>query len=327
VGTGFHPELTGRDNVYLSGAILGLKKREIDKHFDAIVAFAEVERYLETPVKRYSSGMHLRLGFAVAAHLQPEILVVDEVLAVGDARFQRKCLDKMEEAGKGGRTVLFVSHNMSAVTRLCPRAILLDDGSVLADGPSPEVVHAYLRSGLGTTACREWAPAEAPGDDIARLRATRVLQGGRILMAVDIREPVIIEIEFDVQQEGHHLVPNLHLYTEEGVYAFVASDVRSAWSGRAKPQGRFVSRATIPGNLLSEGTYLVGVAVSTPDPVRVHFYERDALAFQVVDSLDGNSARGDYAGPMPGVVRPLLEWESRPIEAVQEPLGAEEVIR
>ena len=145
VGTGFHPELTGRDNIYLSGAVLGLRKREIDQHFDAIVAFAEVERYLDTPVKRYSSGMHLRLGFAVAAHLQPEILIVDEVLAVGDARFQRKCLEKMEDAGKGGRTVLFVSHNMPAVTRLCPRTILLEGGSVLADGPSPEVVHAYLK--------------------------------------------------------------------------------------------------------------------------------------------------------------------------------------
>src|ERR1700730_1758777 len=154
VGTGFHPDLSGRENVYLNGAILGMKRREIDERFDEIVAFAEVEQFIDTAVKHYSSGMYLRLAFAVAAHLEPELLLVDEVLAVGDAHFQKKCLAKMEDVGHQGRTVLFVSHNMPAVTRLCPRTILLDAGKVLKDGPSHDVVTAYLRAGLGTTAER-----------------------------------------------------------------------------------------------------------------------------------------------------------------------------
>src|ERR1044071_5688510 len=203
VGPGFHPELWGRDNVYLNGAILGMRKAEIEQKFDEIVAFAEVERFIDTPVKRYSSGMYLRLAFAVAAHLEPEILLVDEVLAVGDAAFQRKCLGKMEDVGQQGRTVLFVSHNMPAVTRLCPRTVLLDRGRVLADGPSYEVVSAYLNSGLGTTAAREWPePSEAPGNEIARLCAVRVkTEDGEVCDAADIRRPVGVEIEFEVRSE------------------------------------------------------------------------------------------------------------------------------
>src|SRR5262249_15284152 len=156
VGTGFHGELTGRENLYLNGAILGMPKTEIDRKFDEIVAFAEVERFIDTPVKHYSSGMYLRLAFAVAAHLEPEVLIVDEVLAVGDASFQKKCLNKMEDVGHQGRTVLFVSHNMPAVTRLCKRVLLVDGGRVVEDGPATHVVSAYLKSGMGTTARREW---------------------------------------------------------------------------------------------------------------------------------------------------------------------------
>src|SRR6266480_6383227 len=172
VGTGFHPELTGRENVYLNGAILGMHRSEIEKKFDEIVAFAEVEKFIDTPVKHYSSGMYLRLAFAVAAHLEPEILLVDEVLAVGDARFQRKCLDKMQDVGKQGHTVLFVSHNMPAITRLCPRTILLDQGRVLSDGPSHQVASEYLSGGMGTTAVRQWPEmSKAPGNEIVRLCA------------------------------------------------------------------------------------------------------------------------------------------------------------
>src|SRR4051812_1002995 len=175
IGTGFHPELTGRENIFLNGAILGMMQKEILRKFDDIVGFSEVEKFLDTPVKRYSSGMYVRLAFAVAAYLEPEILLVDEVLAVGDASFQRKCLDRMKDVGQRGRTVLFVSHNMPAITRLCDRTILLDGGTVLEDGPSHKVVGSYLRSGLGTTAEREWSTAAAaPGNDIARLRSVRV---------------------------------------------------------------------------------------------------------------------------------------------------------
>ena len=313
VGTGFHPELTGRENIYLNGAILGMARGEMKRKLDEIVAFAEVEKFIDTPVKHYSSGMYLRLAFAVAAHLEPEILLVDEVLAVGDARFQRKCLDKMQEVGRQGRTVLFVSHNMPAITRLCPRTILLDEGTVLRDGLSTQVVSAYLSSGLGTTAARIWPELNtAPGNDIVRLRAVRVCtEAGEVSEALDIRMPVRIEVEYEVLTAGQVLVPNLHFYNEEGVYAFVAGDLDPAWRNRRRPGGRYVSTALIPGNLLAEGTLFVGAAISTIDPVVVHFYERDAVAFQVVDTMDGDSARGDYAGPMPGVVRPMLQWRTR----------------
>ena len=311
VGTGFHPELTGRENIYLNGAILGMKRTEIKARFDDIVAFAEVEKFVDTPVKRYSSGMYVRLAFAVAAHLEPEILLVDEVLAVGDASFQKKCLSKMQEVGEHGRAVFFVSHNMSAITRLCHRAILLDEGRVVADGLSHQVVGAYLRAGTGTMAAREWKE-NSPGNDIARLKAVRVrTEDGQITESIDIREPVGVEIEFEVLQPGYVLVPNYHFFNEEGVCAFVASDHDPEWRRRPRPVGTYASTAWIPGNFLSEGSIAVGAAVSTMDPTIVHFYEPDVVAFQVVDSLEGNSARGDYAGHMPGVVRPLLKWTTR----------------
>jgi lipopolysaccharide transport system ATP-binding protein len=323
VGTGFHPELTGRENIYLNGAILGMARSEIERNFDEIVAFSEVEEFIDTPVKHFSSGMYLRLAFAVAAHLEPEILVIDEVLAVGDARFQRKCLDKMREVGKQGRTVLFVSHNMPAITRICPRTILLERGEVLRDGPSSEVVGAYLSSGLGTTAAREWTDlSTAPGDDIVRLRSVRVLtEQGEVSPTMDIRRPVGIEMEYEVLTPGHALMPHLHFYNEEGVYAFVAGDLDPDWRGRPRPAGRYVSTAWIPGNLLSEGTLFVGAAISTMSSLIAHFYERDAVAFQVVDSMDGDSARGDYAGPLPGVVRPLLQWTTRVLAQPRSTLG------
>jgi lipopolysaccharide transport system ATP-binding protein len=322
VGTGFHPELTGRDNVFLNGSILGMDRAYIARRFDEIVAFAGVERFIDTPVKRYSSGMYLRLAFAVAAHLEPEILIVDEVLAVGDASFQKKCLGKMEDVAHEGRTVLFVSHDMGAVTRLCGRTLLLDEGRVLAHGPTAEVVQRYLHSGLGTTAERVWPdPERAPGDRVARLVAVRVCdERGRPSESVDIRRPVALQVSFDVLEGGHVLVPNLHVHDDRGTMVFVAVDADPAWRRRPRPAGRYVSTARVPGNFLAEGTLVVDAALSTLDPVVVHAHERDAVAFQVVDGLEGDSARGDYAGPMPGLVRPLLEWtnEYTPLPERQE---------
>jgi len=324
VGTGFHPELTGRENIFLNGAILGMKKVEIKERFDEIVAFAEIEKFVDTPVKRYSSGMYVRLAFAVAAHLEPEILLVDEVLAVGDASFQKKCLNKMQEVGKHGRTVFFVSHNMAAITRLCPRTILLENGRVLADGPSPQVVGTYLRAGTGTIAAREWTE-NAPGNEIARLKAVRVkTEDGRVAEEIDIREPVGIEMEFEVLQPGHVLVPNYHFYNDEGVCAFITIEHDETWHRRPRPVGSYVATAWIPANFLAEGALSVGSAVSTFDPSMVHFYEADAVAFQVIDSLDGDSARGDYTGNIPGVVRPLLEWTTRYSPGKQAEIDAKE---
>jgi lipopolysaccharide transport system ATP-binding protein len=313
VGTGFHPELSGRENIYLNGAILGMLRTEIARKFDEIVAFAEVEKFIDTPVKHYSSGMYLRLAFAVAAHLEPEILIVDEVLAVGDARFQRKCLNKMQDVGQQGRTVLFISHSMAAITRLCQRAILLNEGQVIADGPSDRVVSTYLHSGLGTAAERAWDdPRKAPGNEVARLRRVRVhAADGRTAEAIDIRQPVGLTMEFDVLQSGHALVPNFALYNEEGVLLFIAIDSDPTWRGRERTVGRHTSTAWIPGNFFAEGSLTVNAAVSTVDPVFVHASEQEAVAFQVVDSMDGDSARGGFAGVMPGVIRPLLRWENK----------------
>jgi lipopolysaccharide transport system ATP-binding protein len=313
VGTGFHPELTGRENILLNGAILGMRSREIRRKFDEIVAFAEVEKFIDTAVKHYSSGMQMRLAFAVAAHLEPEILLIDEVLAVGDAAFQRKCLNKMEGVGAGGRIVLFVSHNMPAITRLCERTILLDSGRILHDGPSHQVVSTYLHSGLGSMAAREWADIrQAPGNDVVRLRAVRVrAEDGRVSAAVDIRQSVGVEIEFEVLRPGYALWPHYTLDNDEGVRVFLSFDQDPEWRGRPRPVGRYVSTSWIPGNMLAEGTMIIGASVRTEQPRIVHFYERDAAAFQVIDSLEGNSARGDYLGAMPGIVRPLLKWTTR----------------
>jgi lipopolysaccharide transport system ATP-binding protein len=313
VGTGFHPELTGRENVFLNGAILGMKRVEIDRKFDEIVAFAEVEKFIDTPIKHYSSGMNLRLAFAVAAHLEPEILIIDEVLAVGDARFQRKCLNKMEDVGQQGRTVLFVSHNMPAVTRLCERVILLDQGQVLDDGPAHKVVGSYMNSEMGTTAAREWRdPATAPGGEIARLQAARVrTEDGEIAEAVDIRQPVALEMEYHVLKPGYVLLPHYHLYNEDGIHVFTALDQDSTWRKRERPEGIYTSTVWIPGNFLAEGMLFVEVALVALNPNQRQFSEREAVAFQVIDTLDGDSARGDWAGRMGGVVRPLLKWDTR----------------
>lgn len=313
VGTGFHPELTGRENVYLNGAILGMKRFEIDRQFDEIVDFAEVEKFIDTPVKHYSSGMRVRLAFAVAAHLDPEILLVDEVLSVGDARFQRKCLNKMQDVSHGGRTVIFVSHNMSSVTRLCERAILLEHGKIVQDGLSHKVVASYMQSGLGTIGAREWKePKLAPGASVARLRGVYVrTSSGDTTDSVDIRSSFTVEMEYDVLRPGYKLLPHFHFVNEEGIKLFVANDLDPEWRGQERPSGRYISKACVPGNLLAEGTVFVQVSLITLEPIIRQFHEPDAVAFQVVDNMEGDSARGDFAGTMPGLVRPWLEWKTQ----------------
>ncbi|HLM55421.1 MAG TPA: ABC transporter ATP-binding protein [Pyrinomonadaceae bacterium] len=315
VGTGFHPDLTGRENIFLNGAILGMRRAEIARKFDEIVAFSELEKFVETQVKFYSSGMYVRLAFSVAAHLEPEILIMDEVLAVGDAAFQQKCLDKMHEIRRQGRTIFFVSHDMAAVTRLCRRVVMMEGGRVTADGAPHEVVNRYLTSTWKTGAERAWGEKEeAPGGPAVRLRRVRVCdEAGRSASAFDIRRPVRLEITYDVLEAGHALVPVVELYNEEGTEVFSTHDAASEWRRRPRGAGRYTSAVTVPGNLLAEGTLIAHVSVMSHFPSTVlHAHEANAVAFQVVDDLGGGSARGDYAGPMPGVVRPLLEWETRP---------------
>jgi lipopolysaccharide transport system ATP-binding protein len=310
VGTGFHPELTGRENVFLNGSILGMKQREIVRKFDEIAEFAGVETFLDTPVKRYSSGMSVRLAFAVAAHLEPEILLIDEVLAVGDAEFQRRCLGRMEDFSQSGRTVIFVSHNMQAIAQLCDRTIWLERGRIAQDGPSTVVVADYLQSGYGVGSGQEWTDlATAPGNDLVRLRSVRALQGGEERASVDVREPVAIEIGFVVLREGDAVFPKIKVYDNRGEVAFNAMDTDSRWHEPSAP-GEYVTTAWIPGNFLNEGATTVDVSISSlkAPKLQPQAGSRSAVVFHVHDPAAGDSARGRFLGQWQGVVRPLLEW-------------------
>jgi lipopolysaccharide transport system ATP-binding protein len=310
VGTGFHPELTGRENIYLNGAILGMKRREIQQKLPEIVEFSGVSQFLDTPVKRYSSGMYVRLAFSVAAHFEPEILLVDEVLAVGDAEFQARCLGRMEDFGDTGRTVLFVSHNMQAVSQLCDRALLLEDGRVVRDVPSEEIVAHYLQTSAGAGSSRTWSPEDAPGNDLVRLRAVRIVdEEGETADYVDVRRPVGIELTFSVLESGGPpVVPKIKV-TTNGRIAFNAMDVDPRWH-EPSPPGDYVATAWIPGNYLNEGLISVDAAVCTIDSPKLHHHVsvHEAVSFHVQDPAEGDSSRGTFTGQWRGVVRPLLDW-------------------
>jgi lipopolysaccharide transport system ATP-binding protein len=313
VGTGFHPELTGRENIYLNGSILGMKRREIQEKLPEIVDFSGVSQFLDTPVKRYSSGMYVRLAFSVAAHFEPEILLVDEVLAVGDAEFQRRCLGRMEDFGANGRTVLFVSHNMQAVAQLCDRAILIEEGRITRDGPSGDVVAHYLQTSAGIGSSRSWDDlAGAPGDDLVRLRSVRIVDRyGETADYVDVREPVGVEIAFRVLRHGEPVLPKLKLVAD-GRIAFNAMDIDERWH-EPSPPGDYVATAWIPGNYLNEGLMSVDAAVCSIRSPKLHHHVSvyEAVSFHVQDPGEGDSARGTFTGQWRGVVRPLLEWDAR----------------
>ena len=269
--------------------------------------------------------MMVRLAFAVAAHLEPEILIIDEVLAVGDLEFQKKCLSKMEDVGHAGRTVLFVSHNLAAVTRLCSRAILLEDGKIVADGPAETVVKRYLNAGQENSSEKEWPDLEkAPGGPIVRLCAIRIRTAdGKPSEAFDIRRPIQIQIEYEVFTPGHQLRLRFALHNENGDYVFVSYEQDADWRYRPRPQGRYLSTAWNPGNLLAEGMHYVTCYITTTMPEKVQVGEHSIVAFQVVDTMEGDSARGNIGRRIPGVVRPLLEWKTQflapdPVEIMLE---------
>lgn len=313
VGTGFHPELTGRENIYVNGAILGMRKREIERKLDEIVAFAEIASFLDTPIKRYSSGMHMRLAFAVAAHLQPEVLLVDEVLAVGDTAFQKKCLGKMEEVAGEGRTVLFVSHNLAAVEALCARAIWLDGGVVVANGGAHEVVSEYLRSLETSRRERRWREADAPEGGGVRLVAARARPaGGGVGDEITTATPVAVEIEYRNLRAGAHLNLSLHVYDERGVLVFNAVPVEEpVWFGKPFPAGLFRDVCVIPGDLLNDGTYRIELLVVARQ-TDVILREDDLLVFDVRDAATG---AGVYGGEWQGVVRPRVGWTTELMES------------
>ena len=313
VGTGFHPELTGRENVYLNGAMLGMKRREINRKFDEIVAFAEVEQFIDTPVKRYSSGMYVRLAFAVAAHLEPEILLVDEVLAVGDAAFQKKCLGKMGDVAKEGRTIPFVSHNLTAVQRLCKRAIWLHEGHIVDEGPAPLIVSRYLQTSFSTLTEQVWDDVNmAPGTEKVRLRRVCVRpSGGRPGDPITVETPFVLEFEYWNLEADACLNLSLHIYNEQGVIVFNALPVREpAWRGRPFPRGLFRDTCFVPGNLMNNGVHRVELLVVRDETIVLSKHE-DILVFDVQDSAE---MRGAWYGKWVGAVRPALAWTTELVE-------------
>lgn len=312
VGTGFHPELTGRENIYLNGTVLGMKKKEVDHKFDEIVEFSGVEKFLDTPVKRYSSGMSVRLAFSVAAHLEPDILIIDEVLAVGDTAFQKKCINKMQAVGREGRTVLFVSHNMPAVNMLCDRAILLNGGRIVNKGPVHDVVSAYLINASGAMEYQEWNDSDtAPGSEVARLRAVRIRsEDGVPAHHLDVLKPFRIDMEYEVLEGGHILSPFFEFYNDEDVHCFGAVDLDPAWRNTPRPPGRYISTAWIPANLLNEGTMMVSVGMASMNPFRLEIEAPSVVSFNVFDQMNGKSARGDWTGSWAGAMRPMLKWST-----------------
>jgi lipopolysaccharide transport system ATP-binding protein len=311
VGTGFHPELTGRENISLNGAILGMKKTEVARKFDEIVSFAEIQQFIDTPVKRYSSGMYMRLAFAVAAHLEPEILFVDEVLAVGDAAFQKKCLGRMDDVAKEGRTIVFVSHNMLAIQDLCQRVIWIEGGRVVAEGEPGTVVSSYLRGSYATMVEQVWDDsAAAPGNDDLRLhRACVRPASGSPGDPVTVHTPVTLEFEYWNFREGTYVHPSLYLYNEQGILLFNAgpSDATD-WRGRYSPAGLFREICHVPGDLLNDGVHRVVLELAINQ--QTVFKHEDILVFDVRDTAD---IRDGWYGKWEGALRPILEWTTESV--------------
>jgi lipopolysaccharide transport system ATP-binding protein len=302
VGTGFHPELSGRENVFLNGAILGMSRGEIARKFDEIVEFSGVEAFIDTPVKRYSSGMHTRLAFSIAAHLDPEILIIDEVLAVGDAEFQRKCLAKMRDVTSDGRTVVFVSHSMTTVASLCTQCVLLEKGVIQAIDKPRAIADIYFSSGQsGAGSTLSFAIDSArPGDGVAKLCSARIHDNNfKSIESVDRTEKIGVEMIFEVLQSGFRLVPNFHVFLQDQ-YAFVSSPPQND----VLAPGLYKSTMWIPANFLNQGLYVIGVALTSLGPNRVHFYPQDALRFHVTEKDPDEFTLG-----VPGPVRPALDWK------------------
>jgi lipopolysaccharide transport system ATP-binding protein len=318
VGTGFHPELTGRENIYLNGAILGMVRAEIKKNFDEIVCFAEIEKFLDTPVKHYSSGMYVRLAFAVAAHLEPEILVVDEVLAVGDVEFQKKCLGKMEDVAKEGRTILFVSHNMLAIRDLCSTSVVLKSGRIDYVGHVSSAIEHYLTDNSDITGEVIWeAPASAPGNHQVRLKAVRVISDGIVAGQPRMDKEIEIQVDYwNLEKDGRRVV-SIHLFNSMGSLVFTSANlnccslIEDPWLQKKYPVGEFKTTCLIPASLLNNGVHSIDLYINGVGALDNIILERNVLAFDVQESEEG---RAEYLGEWLGVVRPRFLWQTRQLE-------------
>jgi lipopolysaccharide transport system ATP-binding protein len=315
VGTGFHPELSGRENIFLNGAILGLTKHEIKRKFDEIVDFAGVERYIDTPVKRYSSGMYVRLAFAVAAHLEPEILIVDEVLAVGDAEFQKKCLGKMKDVSiSEGRTILFVSHNLAAISNLCSRSIFMRNGEICSDGPTDYIIKQYISFG-------RQSKAEVSGNEIiyqhknelAYFECIRIRSGEEITDSLNISEEIAIEVEYTVTQDDIEVYPSFHILDNMDTCVFAsfnghsATNKPDAFYGKKLTRGTYKSVMYIPANMLNEKVYRLNAFLIPDNKTNDMTEAYDVLEFKVTDN---GEMRKEYSGEWIGLVRPKLNWQT-----------------
>lgn len=309
VGTGFHPELSGRENIFLNGAILGMRKAEIKKKFAAIVDFAGVEKFIDTPVKRYSSGMYVRLAFAVASHLDPDILIVDEVLAVGDAEFQKKCMSRMSNVSQDGRTILLVSHNMYAIKALCNRCILLEQGNLVADALPPEVIKQYLDAGFISRAERMWSdPREAPRNQAvvwvgARIRSEQ----GKISADIKTDESFTVELDYCNLNDGARMGTTVAFFNGDGVHVLSSlSNHCPRWHNRPREKGVYRSICRISGKLLAEGKYSITFFTWADNYSALH-REDNVLEFHLHES---GAVKGDYYDKIGGVINPLFEWET-----------------
>ncbi len=314
VGTGFHPELSGRENIFLNGAILGMTKREIKSKFDEIVDFAGVERYIDTPVKRYSSGMYVRLAFGVAAHLESEILIVDEVLAVGDAEFQRKCLGKMKDvSNKEGRTVLFVSHQMDALSRICNNALVMEQGSILMKGDSQPCINYYLKGKLNNSSVKNWYNETVkPGNKTVRLLEAKVMSEDDVVKEnFNVKEDIYINMVYEVLENDVTFTHGFNLYSSSGIHILSSHDVDTAIEKKKFSKGIYSATVKINKNFLAEGFHSISLAIMSYDPYIVHFHEMDVLGISIIDSMDADTARGVYGGNFPGLIRPILKWETK----------------
>jgi lipopolysaccharide transport system ATP-binding protein len=308
VGTGFHPELTGRENIFLNGAILGMDKGEIRKSFDAIVDFAGVEKFLDTPVKRYSSGMYVRLGFAIAAHLEPEIMIIDEVLAVGDAEFQKKCLGKMRDVSESGRTLLFVSHNLTAIQALCNKSFFFEKGRLVDQGETSHIVTTYLSRVSQKKLERHWdTPESAPGNEEIKVKSFKLIpEYIDNLYHIDVRTPMAVQFEFWNMVEDANLNLSLHLYSYTGECIFNVGTQSQPFA-----RGIISGVLEIPGHFLNDGSYMISIMV-VRDTSTVIYNMEEALTFDVEDYRENVT----WYGKWPGYIRPQLNFTMSQTESV-----------
>ncbi len=312
VGTGFHPELSGRENVYFSGAILGMKKSEIDRKFGEILAFSDLDRFVDTPLKYYSTGMQVRLAFSIAAHLEPEVLLVDEVLAVGDALFQKKCLGKMGDVARSGRTILFVSHNLQAISTLCHKTALIQGGNIVRYGPAREVISFYLAQEARRPAEIVWGREDSPGKppfwDVVRLRAVRVLDGQhRVCGEFSLDQPVTLVVEFSCLKPSP-VFARFHVLNDQGVLVLSTANLND-WK-HPVPPGRYRCSCAIPAHLLAPGTYRVSAFLTKAPLAYPDVFRVEAVSFR----LDAFDQQKEFVMENEGLIQPLLDWSRARVE-------------